>query len=92
MNIDRMYIVHKDDVQIHDILVQVLCTRHHHRPRHHHHAVHQHPTPLKCKTADLNKSLDKNENAHIDLKCALYEDALNCRKTKNQVGCLLNPI
>ena len=51
-------------------------------------------TPLKCKssTADLNKSLDNNENAHIDLNCALYEDALNCRKTKTQVGCLLNPI
>ena len=84
MNIDGMYIVHKDDVQIHDILVQVLCTRHHHRPRHHHHAVHQHPTPLKWKTstADLNKWLDNNDNANIDLDA---EGALNCRKRKNQI-------
>lgn len=39
---------------------------------------------VQQRTSTNHLSLDNNENAHIDLnvKCALDEDALNCRKIK----------
>lgn len=97
MNIEKMYMKLTLKHMTYIYIYSVLGTRHRHHHRHHHHAVHQHHTPLKCKSSTADLMIHSSTNHWTTMTMPLLTTISNVLlwrhithfelQRKNQVGC-----